>query len=78
MPDVYTEFRKRVEGRAAIRKCFPNPSSLKPLVPDIEEGNIPSLEDLGLPGKYSITQNKNFKWKATYGKYRYEGFHDKL
>ncbi|KAK3776611.1 hypothetical protein RRG08_063315 [Elysia crispata] len=48
LPDVYTEFRKRVEGRAAIRKCFLTPSSLKPLPHDIDEGNIPTLLDLGL------------------------------
>ncbi|GFR76255.1 cryptochrome DASH-like [Elysia marginata] len=48
LPDVYTEFRKRVENRAAIRKCFPTPSSLKPLPQDIDEGRIPSLTDLGL------------------------------
>ncbi|GFO07232.1 cryptochrome dash-like [Plakobranchus ocellatus] len=49
LPDVYTEFRKRVEGRASIRKCFTMPPSLKPLPTDLEEGNIPTMSDLGLP-----------------------------
>ncbi|RUS80278.1 hypothetical protein EGW08_011962 [Elysia chlorotica] len=48
LPDVYTEFRKRVENRAVIRKCFPTPSSLKPLPPDIDEGKMPTLADLEL------------------------------
>lgn len=48
LPDVYTEFRKRVEGRASIRQCFPTPSSLKPLPENIEEGQLPTLAALGL------------------------------
>ncbi|XP_048732268.2 eIF-2-alpha kinase GCN2-like [Ostrea edulis] len=47
-PDVYTQFRKCVEAQAPVRKCFDMPESFKPLPQGVEEGDIPTQEDLGM------------------------------
>ncbi|PIK37388.1 putative cryptochrome DASH-like [Apostichopus japonicus] len=47
VPDVFTEFRKRCEGGATIRSTFQMPDQFRPLPPGIEEGNLPTMEDLG-------------------------------
>uniref|UniRef100_A0A4W6DAQ9 Cryptochrome DASH n=1 Tax=Lates calcarifer TaxID=8187 RepID=A0A4W6DAQ9_LATCA len=46
LPDVYTEFRKAVEARSRVRPLFPTPEQLKPLPPGLEEGAIPTAQDL--------------------------------
>lgn len=48
-PDVFTQFRKEVEKAVQVRKPLPVPAtgSFKPLSVRIEEGDIPSLENLG-------------------------------
>jgi hypothetical protein len=51
-PDVYTQFRKRVEAQAPVRKCLDMPECLKPLPQGIDEGDIPTHEDLGVEGNY--------------------------
>nr|AWY11213.1 cryptochrome dash [Melibe leonina] len=53
LPDVYTQFRKKVEGNTPIRKCFQLPDSLKPLPSNVEVGTIPTFQDLHLsePGR---------------------------
>ncbi|XP_060085150.1 cryptochrome DASH-like, partial [Ylistrum balloti] len=48
LPDVYTQFRKNVEGQARVRKSLTMPDKLQPLPPGVEEGQVPSLTDLGL------------------------------
>ncbi|MGF1541656.1 MAG: DASH family cryptochrome [Pleurocapsa sp.] len=47
IPELYTNFRKQVEKRSAIREPLPIPQQLPPL-PAIEIGAIPSLSELGL------------------------------
>lgn len=48
LPDVYTQFRKSVESQSRVRKSFTLPDTLQPLPPGIEEGQVPTLADLGL------------------------------
>ncbi len=48
IPEVFTQFRKRVEKSSSIAYLFPTPQQLPSLPPEVETGEIPSLEDLGL------------------------------
>ena len=47
IPEVYTNFRKQVEKKSSIEEPLPTPEKLSSL-PDIEAGEIPTVEDLGL------------------------------
>ncbi|MCS7019968.1 MAG: DASH family cryptochrome [Cytophagales bacterium] len=47
LPDVFTEFRKQTEKATRVRDIFPVPAKLNPVT--VQIGNIPTLEDLGLP-----------------------------
>lgn len=47
IPDVFTNFRKKTEEQAKVRKEFEIPGSLQ-LIDGVEKPNIPSLNDLGL------------------------------
>ncbi|XP_068790260.1 cryptochrome DASH-like isoform X2 [Struthio camelus] len=47
LPDVYTQFRKAVETEAKVRPTLHMADQLKPLPPGMEEGCIPTMEDLG-------------------------------
>lgn len=49
-PDVYTQFRKRVESQAPVRKCLDMPKAFKPLPEGVEEGEVPTNRDLGVEG----------------------------
>lgn len=46
LPDVYTQFRKAVESQSRVRPLIPTPEQLKPLPQGLEEGGIPTAEDL--------------------------------
>ena len=47
LPDVFTNFRKKMERKMEIRPSFPTPSTIK--VPsDVNSGELPSLQNLGL------------------------------
>jgi len=46
LPDVFTEFRKKMDVHAKVRRLFSPPKELNP-VGDISVGKIPSLRDLG-------------------------------
>jgi len=46
MPDVFTDFRKRAEREAKVRKVFSAPSSISS--PPIEKSLLPTLPELGL------------------------------
>lgn len=48
LPDVFTQFRKKVEKFASVRELYPKPNVLIGLQ-GIDLGKIPSLQDLGLP-----------------------------
>lgn len=47
LPDVFTEFRKKVERSAKIRSTFAKPKSLPKVDKSIEAGEIPTLKQLG-------------------------------
>lgn len=64
IPDVFTNFRKKTEKDAAIRKVFEKPLAINsPEIPDI---NLPTLEDLGmLPKKIDSRAAIQFKGGET-------------
>lgn len=47
LPDIYTQFRKEVEGQGRIRPVFSTPEQIKSLPPGLEEGPILTFEALG-------------------------------
>lgn len=47
LPDVYTQFRKSVEAKCPVRKII-NVDDVKPVPEGLEEGQIPTMEDLGV------------------------------
>ncbi len=47
-PDSFSQFRKEVERYVSIRKPLPTPSRLPALPEDIDVGEIPTLQDLGM------------------------------
>ncbi|MBD1858427.1 MULTISPECIES: DASH family cryptochrome [Leptolyngbya] len=47
IPELFTNFRKGVEKSATVNEMFPTPERLAEL-PDIDRGEIPTLEELGL------------------------------
>ncbi|XP_059157337.1 cryptochrome DASH-like isoform X2 [Physella acuta] len=49
LPDVYTQFRKRVESDVPVRKLILIPDKLKPLPCSIDPGEIPGFADFNLP-----------------------------
>jgi deoxyribodipyrimidine photo-lyase len=67
LPNIFTEFRKRLEKVSKIRPTFTTIDSL-PAVKDIDLGEIPTLNDLGL--EEPIFDNRsvlNFKGGETEG-----------
>ncbi len=48
LPELFTKFRKEVEKGTPIRSVAIAPTSLPPLPPDLDRGDLPSLSDLGL------------------------------
>jgi deoxyribodipyrimidine photo-lyase len=52
IPDLFTHFRKQVEKASQVDTCAETPAQLPP-IPELEIGEIPSLQDLGLP-KYQF------------------------
>jgi deoxyribodipyrimidine photo-lyase len=57
IPDVFTDFRKRVEKDAKVRNVFSAPSSI--ISPPIEKLSVPRLDELGL-------ENHLFDCRASY------------
>ena len=51
LPDVYTQFRKQVEGGSKVRAPLEMPEQLNPLPTGVEDGEIPSMESLGVNGE---------------------------
>jgi deoxyribodipyrimidine photo-lyase len=47
IPELYTNFRKKVEAKSTIKEPLPKPKQL-PALPEIELGEIPQLSELGL------------------------------
>lgn len=50
LPDVYTQFRKRVEAESPIRPLLSTPDRFKPLPDGIDMGDIPTYQSFGQPG----------------------------
>jgi deoxyribodipyrimidine photo-lyase len=48
VPELFTEFRKRVERDWQVRSPYPVPKSLPPIPDGIEIGEIPDLQESGL------------------------------
>ena len=50
IPDMFTNFRKKVERESTVRPCFDQPAAVK--VPDgVDWGALPTLADLGYEAK---------------------------
>lgn len=47
VPELYTNFRKQVEKKSTVDPTLPTPQQLPP-IPEIDVGEIPTVEDLGL------------------------------
>lgn len=58
LPDIFTEFRKKIEKNTKIRRTFPAIQTL-PKVEGIELGEIPSLKDLGFEEEPISTDNRS-------------------
>ncbi len=56
VPDVYTNFRKQVEKKSAVRSTVEAPEALSPLPDDIDPGPIPTLDDLGIEGDGTVDE----------------------
>lgn len=50
---MYTQFRKAVETQGRVRPLIPAPEQLRPVPPGLEEGAIPTAEDLGQTGEHA-------------------------
>ncbi|KAG5268568.1 hypothetical protein AALO_G00214000 [Alosa alosa] len=46
LPDVYTQFRKAVESQSRVRPVLPTPAQLRSLPLGLEEGPVPTYQDL--------------------------------
>ncbi|MFT5619128.1 MAG: deoxyribodipyrimidine photo-lyase [Arenicella sp.] len=46
LPDIFTQFRKKVEKMAAVRDVLPTPAALK-MLPSINLGELPTFKELG-------------------------------
>lgn len=54
MPDVYTQFRTKVEGKVPVRKCVSLPDRLKPLPAGIHSEDLPTIEAFGFPSELYV------------------------
>lgn len=48
LPEVFTQFRKKVEAQSTIYDAFPRPPAIPGLPEGVDPGKLPSLQDLGL------------------------------
>ncbi|CAN1825531.1 Cryptochrome DASH, chloroplastic/mitochondrial [Linum perenne] len=49
IPDIYTQFRKTVEAKSAVRECLKLPLSLAPPPPAVDDwGSLPSMVSKGM------------------------------
>jgi deoxyribodipyrimidine photo-lyase len=82
IPDVFTNFRKKVERESTVRPCFSEP--IKICIPEnLSVGVIPSLVDLGYEEQFSLDSRAvlQFKGGETEGLKRMEEYfweHDAL
>ncbi len=63
IPDVFTNFRKKVEKESTVRPCFSEPSSI--CIPEnLLVDNLPSLSDLGYDGQSSLDSRAVLQFKG--------------
>lgn len=55
LPDVFTDFRKKMDKQSKVRADLPEPGKLKS-IGDIDLGEIPTLKDLGFDEEQQIDQ----------------------
>ena len=75
VPEVFTQFRKKVERDPVINPTLSLPKNPAPLPPDLEPGALPSLEDLGLEApEFEERAVLRFKGGETAGKARLQQY----
>ena len=63
IPDIFTNFRKKVERESTVRPCFSEP--IKICIPEhLSVGVIPSLEDLGYEEQFSLDSRAVLQFKG--------------
>jgi deoxyribodipyrimidine photo-lyase len=63
IPDVFTNFRKKVERESTVRPCFMEPSSI--CIPEnLSVGVMPSLTDLGYEKQFSLDSRAVLEFKG--------------
>ncbi|CAN1185136.1 Cryptochrome DASH, chloroplastic/mitochondrial [Linum perenne] len=62
IPDIYTQFRKTVEAKSAVRECLKLPLSLAPPPPAVDDwGSLPSMDVLCLqPQEARVSKGMRF------------------
>ena len=63
IPNVFTDFRKKIEQSTKIRKTFDAPTQL-PAIDNIEVGTIPSYKDLGFEIEPIIDSRSVYQFKG--------------
>ena len=63
IPDVFTNFRKKVEKESTVRPCFSEPSAI--CIPEnMLVDHLPSLSDLGYDGQSSLDSRAVLQFKG--------------
>ena len=57
MPDVYSEFREKVQKQSKIRTPLPVPESMTQVPKSIDYGHLPTLKSLGIPESSKNARN---------------------
>jgi deoxyribodipyrimidine photo-lyase len=74
IPELFAQFRKRVEAESSPVAPLPKPQSLPPL-PEVEVGSCPTLEELGLePASPDLRAKVAFKGGETAGMRRLQSY----
>jgi deoxyribodipyrimidine photo-lyase len=63
IPDVFTNFRKKVEKESTVRSCFSEPTSIS-IPENMLVNNLPSLSDLGYNGQRSLDSRAVLQFKG--------------
>ena len=63
IPDVFTNFRKKVEKESTVRPCFSEPSSIS-IPENLLVDHLPSLSDLGYDGQSSLDSRAVLQFKG--------------
>ncbi|RFS15929.1 DASH family cryptochrome [Emticicia sp. C21] len=63
LPKVFTDFRKKIEQATKVRKTFDAPAQL-PKVEGIDQGHIPTYQDLGFETEPVLDERSAFNFKG--------------